>query len=96
MHSHPRKPANLCQVSNKVIILFGEECPMTALTSLHFCEKCIKTEARNYQQKILTNVVEPLNQNSSKIDHGYSDRTLHLPIKLKLGNSGLKIIYQIY
>ena len=30
--------------------------------SLHFCEKGVTTAARNYQQDILTNVVEPLNQ----------------------------------
>ena len=32
------------------------------VTSLHFCEKGVKTVARNYQRDILTNVVEPLNQ----------------------------------
>lgn len=32
------------------------------VTSLHFCEKGVKTAARNYQRDILTNVVEPLNQ----------------------------------
>ena len=31
------------------------------ITFLHFCEKGVKTAARNYQQDILTNVVEPLN-----------------------------------
>jgi hypothetical protein len=31
-------------------------------TSLYFCEKGIKTVGRNYQQNILTNVIEPLNQ----------------------------------
>ena len=32
------------------------------ITSLHFCEKGIKTAARNYQQDILTKVLEPLKQ----------------------------------
>jgi hypothetical protein len=32
------------------------------VTSLHFYEKGIKTAVRNYQQDILTNVVERLNQ----------------------------------
>ena len=31
-------------------------------TSLHFCEKDVKTAAKNYQRDILTNVVKPLNQ----------------------------------
>ena len=30
MHGNPRKPANWCQISNEVIILFSGECPMTA------------------------------------------------------------------
>ena len=54
-----------------------------SITSLHFCEKCIKTAVRNYQQGILTNVVESLNQICSKIDHIYSNRSLHLHIKAK-------------
>ena len=33
------------------------------VSSLHFCEKGVKTAMRNYQWEILTNVVEPLNQN---------------------------------
>jgi hypothetical protein len=36
--------------------------PASVITSLHFCEKGVKTVARNYQQDILTNVLEPLNQ----------------------------------
>ena len=32
------------------------------VTYLYFCEKGIKTAMRNYQQNILTNVVEHLNQ----------------------------------
>ena len=32
------------------------------VTSLHFCEKGVKTAARNYQQDILTDVVESLNK----------------------------------
>ena len=63
------------------------------ITSLHLCEKGIKTVARIYQRDILINVVEPLNQICSKIDHGYSKRTLHLRIRPKLRNSGLKIMY---
>ena len=39
------------------------------ITSLHFCEKGVKIETRNYQQDILRNVEEPLNQIYSKIDH---------------------------
>ena len=31
------------------------------VTSLHFCERVVKTAARNYHRDILTNVVEPLN-----------------------------------
>ena len=60
--------------------------------SLHFCEKSVKKAARNYQWYILTNV-DSLNQVYSKIDHGNSNRTLHLRIRPKLHNSGLKIIY---
>ena len=33
-----------------------------SVTSLHFCEKDIKTAVQNDQQDSLTNIVEPLNQ----------------------------------
>ena len=33
------------------------------VNSLHICERGVKTVARNYQQDILTNVVESLNKN---------------------------------
>ena len=89
MLSHPRKPTNWCLVSNEVINLVWLRVSYDGVISLHFCEKGIKTAARNYQRDILTNVVEPLNQ----IDHGYSNRTLHLRIMPKLCNSGLKIMY---
>ena len=51
MHGHPRKPANWCQGSNEVI-LFGGECLMTASLLYSFCEKSVKTAARNYQLDI--------------------------------------------
>ena len=56
-------------------------------------KKYLKTAARNYQWDILTNVTESQNQTCSKIDHGYSNRTLHQCIRPKLCNSGLKIMY---
>ena len=61
MHGHPRKPANWCQGSNELIILVWRGVSYDSV-SFHFCEKDVKTAARNYQQDILTNVVEPLNQ----------------------------------
>jgi hypothetical protein len=54
---------------------------LSYVTFLHFCEEDVKTAVRNYQQDILTNVVEPQTKLRSKIDHGYSNRTLHLRIK---------------
>ena len=35
--------------------------PTSVIVYLHFYEKDVKTAARNYQQDVLTNVVEPLN-----------------------------------
>ena len=84
MHGHPRKPANWYQGSYEVIILVWWGVYYDGITSLHFCEKGVKTVAKNYQQDILSNVVVPLNQTCSKIDYGYSSRALHLRIKPKL------------
>lgn len=39
------------------------------VTSLHFCEKGVKTAAKNYQRDILMNVVEPLNQTMFQNKH---------------------------
>ena len=41
-------------------VLWGLPCD--GVTSLHLCEKGVKTAARNFQRDILTNVVELLNQ----------------------------------
>jgi hypothetical protein len=52
-----------------VLRIERSHCPASVMvwlgdvTSLHFCEKGGKTVVRNYQRNILTNVVEPLNQN---------------------------------
>ena len=62
MPGYPRKPTNRCQGSNEVIILVWWGVSNDNVTSLHFCEKGVKTAVRNYQQDILTNVVELLNQ----------------------------------
>jgi hypothetical protein len=48
--------------SKEVIILVWWGVSYDDVTSLHFCERGVKTAARNYQLDILTNVVEPLNQ----------------------------------
>ena len=61
---------------------------------LHFCQKGVETAARNHQRDILTNVVESLIQIYSKIYHGYSYMTMHLRIRPKLRNIGLKIMYE--
>jgi hypothetical protein len=60
IHGHPWKPANSCQRSNEVITMVWWGVSYDGNT-LHFYEKGVKTVARNYQQDILTNVVEPLN-----------------------------------
>ena len=81
MHGHPRKTMNQCQGSNDVIILLWWGVSYDSVTSLNFCEKCVNTAARNYQRNILTTAMKPLNQTCSTIDHGYSNRTLHLCIR---------------
>ena len=62
IHSHPRKPANWCEGSNKVIILVLWRVSYDGITYLHFCEKGIKTAVKNYKRDILANAMEPLNQ----------------------------------
>jgi len=49
MDGHPRKPANWCQGSNEVIILFVEECPMTVSFLYIFVKRAL-----NQRRKIIS------------------------------------------
>ena len=62
------------------------------ITSLLFCEKGVKTAARNYQQDILTNVVEPLNQTMFQNRPWIFQQDSAPAHKGKKCNSGLKIM----
>jgi hypothetical protein len=58
IHVHPRKLLRI----NPALVMVWWGVSYDGITSLHFCEKGIKTAVKNYQRVILANVVESLNQ----------------------------------